>query len=53
MSPDHLEQNATVTTPDACRILTRLGAPPDTDRARMIRQRGLEAVAKALDISQS
>lgn len=45
------DKDATVTTPEACRILTRLGAPPDTERARMIRQRGLEAVAKALDTS--
>ena len=45
------ELNAVLTNPDHCRFVTAAGAPPDTDRARMIHQAGLEAVRKALDTS--
>ncbi len=31
-------------------IMRRLGTPPDTPRARQIRQAGLEAVRKALEV---
>lgn len=44
------ELNAVLTNATHCALVTAAGAPPDTDRARMIRHAGLEAVGKALDL---
>lgn len=43
------ELNAILTNPRHCALVTAADAPPDTDRARTIRQAGLEAVARELE----
>ena len=43
------ELNAVLSNPEHCRLVTAAGAPPDTPRARQIRQAGLEAVRKELE----